>query len=91
MILFRLNRKTWKLYVPIQIRQQLQEQAACCIGVQALLNALAINFEIIESGKLVFTHQKRPILNTMCIGILKRSISPLHFGTKNFKTEKSKR
>jgi len=46
----KLNRKTWKLYVPIQIRQQLQEQAACCIGVQALLNALAINFEIIESA-----------------------------------------
>ena len=54
--LFSLNRKTWKLYVPFHKSQQLQEQSACCIGVQALLNALAINFEVIESGKNGFTH-----------------------------------
>ena len=52
--MFRLNRKTWKLYVPFHKQQQLQEQSACCIGVQALLNALGINFEVKESGKPVF-------------------------------------
>lgn len=46
--ILKLNKKSWKLYVPLHKKQQLQEQSACCIGIQALLSALGINFEVTE-------------------------------------------
>ena len=45
-----LNKKTWRVYVPHHKQQQLQEQSACCIGVQALLTALGVNFDVIEAA-----------------------------------------
>ena len=32
--ILKLNKKPWKLYVPLHKKQQLQEQSACCIGIQ---------------------------------------------------------
>ena len=32
--ILKLNKKSWKLYVPLHKKQQLQEQSACCIGIQ---------------------------------------------------------
>jgi len=46
--ILRLNKTTWQLYVPLHKNQQLQEQSACCIGIQALLAALGVNYEVAE-------------------------------------------
>lgn len=42
------NSTPWKLFVPNQKSQQLLEQSAHCIGMQATLVALGINFENIQ-------------------------------------------
>ena len=42
------NSTPWKLFVPNQKSQQLLEQSAHCIGMQATLVALGVNFETVQ-------------------------------------------
>lgn len=47
--IMELNSTPWRLYVPKQKSQQLLEQSAHCIGIQATLVSLGINFELVEA------------------------------------------
>ena len=47
--ILKLNKKSWKLYVPLHKKQQLQEQSACCIGIQV---------KVVRKSTRVFTLKK---------------------------------